>query len=161
MLPNLLLRLELQLQILQDLEKELPADWWQQRPIPDKWSIQAHLSHLGRYHEIFQNRLLRILEEKEVELGRYRHEEDPEATVWFDKSIPQLFTDLNIQRAALLQILQELDTSQWQLRGHHPKLGWLTVRDWVEFFLLHENHHLYAIFKLRHLIKNYFENGTT
>ena len=30
-------------------------------PIPQKWSIQEHLAHLGRYHEIFFERLTVIL----------------------------------------------------------------------------------------------------
>ena len=32
--------------------------------------------------------------------------------------------------------------------GHHPKYGALTLVEWTEFFLLHEAHHLFTLFKL-------------
>jgi hypothetical protein len=29
--------------------------------------------------------------------------------------------------------------------GVHPALGPLTIPEWLEFFLLHEGHHLYQV----------------
>jgi hypothetical protein len=37
--------------------------------------------------------------------------------------------------------------------GIHPKYGKLNIIDWTEFFLLHEAHHLFAIFQLTHTLK--------
>jgi Protein of unknown function (DUF1569) len=32
--------------------------------------------------------------------------------------------------------------------GTHPAFGILTIEQWLNFFLLHEAHHLFTIFKL-------------
>ena len=37
--------------------------------------------------------------------------------------------------------------------GVHKKYGVLTITEWTEFFLLHEAHHIFTIFQLRHDIE--------
>ena len=37
--------------------------------------------------------------------------------------------------------------------GIHPAFGQMTLLQWLNFFLLHEAHHLFAIFKLASEIK--------
>jgi len=44
--------------------------------------------------------------------------------------------------------LQGMGEDDLRRVGHHPRYGMLDVRQWTEFFLLHEAHHLYTIFML-------------
>jgi hypothetical protein len=37
---------------------------------------------------------------------------------------------------------------QLALKGTHPKYGTLMITEWTEFFLLHEAHHLFTLFRL-------------
>jgi hypothetical protein len=41
-----------------------------------------------------------------------------------------------------------MDETSLQRIGRHARYGRLTVVQWVEFFLLHEAHHLYTIFMI-------------
>lgn len=52
------------------------------RPASGKWSARENLAHIGRYHEIFLERLHRILTEPSPQFARYRAEEDPGWQEW-------------------------------------------------------------------------------
>jgi len=53
-------------------------------------------------------------------------------------------------RSELITLLGTLREPQLERTGSHPILGELSIPQWLEFFLLHEAHHLYAIlFELR------------
>ena len=60
---------------------------------PNKWSIHEHLAHLGRYHEIFQGRLERIMEQEAPHFSRYKAEEDEEFFKWCQKETNQIIQD--------------------------------------------------------------------
>ena len=60
----------------------------EQRPVPHKWSIREHLAHLGRYQEIFLERLTVILKGARPLLGRYKAENDPGFYEWCDFMCP-------------------------------------------------------------------------
>ena len=47
-------------------------------------------------------------------------------------------------------ILKSLEDDQLARTGRHPVLGKLTLSEWIEFFLLHEAHHIMTIFQLAH-----------
>jgi uncharacterized damage-inducible protein DinB len=48
------------------------------RPASGKWSAHENLAHLARIHEVYLDRIRRILSEKRPLLNRYKAEEDPE-----------------------------------------------------------------------------------
>lgn len=115
---------------------------------PGKWSVHEHIAHLARYQEIFQDRMKRLLREDEPHLGRYRAEDDPQFEMWRIKPIEQILQGLLVKRTELLRDLQTLSTPAWSKRGAHPKFGLLTLSEWLHFFLLHENHHIYTVFRI-------------
>lgn len=47
------------------------------RPASGTWSARENLAHLGRYQEVFLERLNLILTESSPQFARYRAEEDP------------------------------------------------------------------------------------
>jgi hypothetical protein len=47
-----------------------------------------------------------------------------------------------------LELITNLNDGELLLTGTHPKFGVLTIPGWTEFFLLHEAHHLFTIFRL-------------
>ena len=124
-------------------------------PSNGKWSAKQQLAHLARYHEIFQERLRRILEEDSPRFARYRAEEDAEWAHWQTLRCNAITAKLEDLRAELTEKLQKLPTDSYRRVGVHPTLGSMTLIDWLEFFLIHEGHHMYAIFlDLRGLPEN-------
>lgn len=117
------------------------------RTVPDKWSAQENLAHLARYHEIFLQRMDRILNEDRPVFSRYRAEEDPEWELWRQRTYRDLLDRLPVLREQLVLKLKSLSDQDFQRAGIHPKFGELELSQWLEFFLVHEGHHLYLIFQ--------------
>jgi hypothetical protein len=113
-----------------------------------KWSASEHLAHLGRYHEVFLGRLERILAEATPQLGRYRSEDDPGAEAWFAMPAVEVVERMSKLRGQLIERVAKLGPDDLRRSGVHPAFGEMPLTLWIEFFLVHEGHHLYAILKL-------------
>jgi hypothetical protein len=111
--------------------------------IPGKWSAHEHLAHLGRYHEIFLERIGHILTEPNPQFERYRAEDDPEWDVWRNLSYKEVAGKLATLREMLIVKLKSLTPEDYARAGFHPAFGQMSLALWLEFFLVHEAHHLY------------------
>jgi uncharacterized damage-inducible protein DinB len=116
--------------------------------VPGKWSAHEQLAHLARYHQIFLQRIDRILTEQAPEFPRYRAEDDPEWPSWSGLPTSQLLVRISSMRAKLMARLQSLSEEDFKRTGVHPKFGAMSLSLWLEFFLVHEAHHLYAVLQL-------------
>jgi hypothetical protein len=143
-----LLRLKTQLDSLDAILAGATEAALGRRPAADKWSAREHLAHLARYHETFLERLDRILGEDRPNLSRYRTEDDPGAGPWFALPVAQVIARLRELRARLVERVANLSPEEFRRIGVHPALGDMPVTLWLEFFLVHEGHHLYVILKL-------------
>lgn len=148
MTPRLLTRLQAQPGALDSLLSGLTEGQIRQRPQPDKWSIFENLAHLARYQEIFRERVERLLVEETPTFPRYAADEDAGFAAWCGKSLDQLFADGQTDRDRLNAWLAQLSPNQLPRAARHPAYGLLSVEGWTEFFLLHEAHHHFTIFKL-------------
>jgi uncharacterized damage-inducible protein DinB len=115
-----------------------------------KWSIQENIAHLSRYQEIFIERIHLILTGKLPAFARYSAEEDPEFANTRIKSYPDLMQDLKKNRQEIIGLLRTLPDQELKKTGSHPVMGSLELTEWIEFFLLHEAHHMMTIYKLAH-----------
>ncbi len=116
--------------------------------IPDKWSAHENLAHLGRYHEVFLDRIQRILTEPKPALSRYRAEEDPQWESWRTLAYKEVAGKLASLREMLVAKLKSLSPEDYARTGVHSKLGEMPLALWLEFFLVHEAHHLYVVLQL-------------
>ncbi len=121
-----------------------------EHPIPEKWSIHEHLAHLGRYQEIFLERIAVILKGEVPYLERYKAENDPIFYDWCRWDSAEIIEKAVLDRQTIIDLIGDLPKMQIAQIGVHPKLGRMNVEDWTNFFLLHEAHHIYAIFGLKH-----------
>jgi hypothetical protein len=55
---------------------------------------------------------------------------------------------LDKDRKAIFQLVCSIPEEKLARTGIHKKYGRLTILQWTEFFLLHEAHHIFTIFKL-------------
>lgn len=147
--PSRLARVETQLRDFLDAALHgVPDETILEQAIPGKWSAMENLAHLGRYHEIFLERIERILSEKNPAFNRYRAEEDPQWEPWRTLSYKEVAAKLASLREMLVRRLKSLSDSDYERTGVHPKLGEMTLSLWLEFFLVHEAHHLYVVLQL-------------
>jgi len=146
--PDSHARLLTQLDALDFYLDKVEPDFLSQRPQPEKWSVHENLAHLGRYHEVFKDRLETIVNENKPAFGRYKCEDDPDAQKWMQLSTAKVLSKIHHLRAKLVEFLSDLTQDQLACKGVHPALGEMDIHGWIEFFLLHESHHLYTIFWL-------------
>ena len=137
-------RLATQLDPLPALFGAASPEAMQRRPASGKWSAHENLAHLARYHEVFLERLRRMLAEDNPSLGRYRAEDDPEAAKWMALPTDEVLRRMKDLRGELIESVKRLSPDELKRTGIHPVLGAMTIPQWVEFFLLHEEHHLYV-----------------
>jgi uncharacterized damage-inducible protein DinB len=116
--------------------------------VPGKWSVHNQLAHLARYHQIFLKRIERILAEQAPQFPRYRAEDDPEWPAWTGLPTAQLLVRISSMRAKLMARLRSLSEEDFERTGVHPKFGKMSLSMWLEFFLVHEGHHLYVVLQL-------------
>jgi hypothetical protein len=145
MLPSsLAIRLATQLEALPIVLGGASAETLMARPPSGKWSAHENLAHLARHHAIMIERLRRILVEDGPQLARYRAEDDPEWPRWAALSTAEVLHRIADLRRELTSVVEDISEEQLDRVGIHPTLGALTIPTWIEFFLLHEAHHLYV-----------------
>lgn len=142
-------RLDDQYSSLSGLLRDLDEGAWDRRPSNGKWSAQQHLAHLARYHRIFLDRVNRILRESDPVLDRYSAEADSEWQEWQSLEHVEIVRRLDSLRAEVSRQLAEAPAEAFGRIGIHPRFGQLTLADWLEFFLIHEGHHMYCMYRAR------------
>jgi uncharacterized damage-inducible protein DinB len=143
--PSTLLRLETQLEVIPRLLTGATPEAVLARPASGQWSAHENLAHLARHHEVFLQRLRRILGERAPQLGQYRAEEDAAWPEWSYLSTAEVLNRLQVLRAEIIRICKGLSPADASRVGVHPLFGEMALALWVEFFLLHEAHHLYVV----------------
>ena len=145
-----LARLDGQLDCLRSFIAQANVEQWERKPAPGKWSARENLAHLARYHEVFLDRVSRILQEQRPQFGRYRAEDDGQWPRWSSLDIESLLGRIRGLRTQLIHQVSVLSDEQLTRSATHPVLGEMNIPQWLEFFLLHEAHHLYTmLFRLR------------
>ena len=142
------LRLSGQHEVGMTLVLETPAALLNRRPAPGKWNILEHFAHLTRYQNVFVERVTRILTQVNPRLERYSAETDPEFPEWLRMDEDELIHQLINDRFTVFNRFLGFSAAHLKRTGVHPVYGQLTLLDWHEFFVLHEAHHLHAMWKL-------------
>jgi uncharacterized damage-inducible protein DinB len=133
---------------IKELIRNLDEEFINRRPETSKWSIQDNLVHIVSYHQVFLMRVNKIIKSDNPYFDRYTSEGDAN----FDKMKKllsvELLHHLKEERKKVTDFIFKLNKSELQKPGTHQKFGAMNVVEWTEFFLLHEAHHIYTIFKL-------------
>jgi hypothetical protein len=143
--PSAMGRLESQLECLQLILQGATPEALDRRPGADKWSARENLAHLARYHQVLLERVELILREVQPALPRYRAEDDPEWPRWQAMSAEEIRLRLGHLRKQLVERIRSLPPEQLTRSGIHSRFGEMSLALWIEFFLVHEGHHLYVI----------------
>jgi hypothetical protein len=146
--PSVLNRLKNQHEALQPIIANVDKPRLNFHPAPGKWSIHDNIAHLARYQQYFFGRINIILENDAPSFERYNADNDPDFEAWRRQDITDLLKTLNADRKPLFDLISNLPDDKLARYGIHKKFGKLTIVQWTEFFILHEEHHLFTIFRL-------------
>lgn len=117
-------------------------------PQPGKWSIKDNIAHLTSYQPVFIGRIYSILKRETPAFNAYRADDEHDFIAARESPLADLISKLNGNRRQILELITNLPDEQLSLKGIHPKFGTLTIVEWTEFFLLHEAHHLFTMFRM-------------
>lgn len=148
--PSQLHRLLYQHQALVQIIASLDDERLRAAIIPGKWTIHDQIAHLASYQPVFTYRIETIVKQHVPRFERYVADHDPAFEDCRKETTQALVIKLNSDRGSLNQLLDSLEQTDLQRCGLHPKFGLMSLVEWTEFFLLHEAHHLFAIFELAH-----------
>ena len=124
------------------------------RPIAGKWSVFEFIVHLTTYQHLFIDRIKQILSEDNPSFPRYIAEKDPSFHDYCGKTSHEVMKDLLGTRKDMVAKFLTLNPEDYSRTGYHQTYGTMNVLQWMNFFLLHEAHHLFTIFKLAATLKN-------
>ncbi len=141
-------RLETQHEAIEQIIASINNNRMELRPEPGKWSIKEIIAHLVRYQQVYIERINNTLEEEVPFFQQYIAENDGDFEYWCTNDAEQLLQQLYADRKAINDIIFNLNKEQCNRLAIHKKYGSHTIIQWMEFFLLHEAHHILAIFKL-------------
>lgn len=125
----------------------------QQHVIKGKWSIHEQIAHLAKYQPVFIDRIRKILLMDNPKFERYNAEEDDGFEIYCAFTTYELLKKINTDREVIYNLVTKLSPDKLDRTGVHPKYGKLNIIEWSEFFVLHEAHHLFAIFQMTHTVK--------
>ena len=141
-------RLEYQHKSLLDLIDGLSDEQIRRQVITGKWSIFENIVHLATYQHTFIQRIRQVQNEENPSFARYTAETDPLFLDNCSKSTREIVQDLIATRREIISYILALQESSVLRTGEHPFFGKMNMSQWLNFFLLHESHHLFTIFKL-------------
>jgi hypothetical protein len=145
---SIITRLQHQHETISELIGGLTEEQLKQRVDPAKWSAFENIVHLSAYQPVFADRIDRIEKETNPSFDRYIAEKDPLFPVYLEKSLGELIRVIAVDRSAIAGKFGGMGAETLSRTGLHPKFGLLNMRQWADFFLLHEAHHLFTIFQL-------------
>ncbi len=144
--PSTLERLRTQLSALPALLAGVPRENLDRR-VGGKWSVAENVAHLARHTELTIERVRAILSDENPVFPAYRAEDDPDWPAWQARSLEDATARLLAKRADLVATVDGLTPRELARTGRHARLGPLSLHAWLEFYLVHEGHHLYVIVK--------------
>ena len=127
---------------------DLPSQAIHTRLSPERWSIHETIAYLCRYQYIFMDRLNTMRSEINPFFHVYNPENDPRYQFTVARSTGALLHEIYRVRDDMKVMLSNLSPTECSRFGTHAVLGRMNICQWIEFFLLHESHQFYKIFKL-------------
>ena len=144
-------RLETQLESLKLVLGNATPAALKTRPKSGKWSAHENLAHLVRHHRVTMGRIRRILDEDSPQLPAYSAENDPDWPAVVEMSTDEVVKMLLAARQEMIALTRRLSPFQLSRVGIHPAFGPMTLAQWLDFFLIHEAHHLYVAMTRAHV----------
>jgi uncharacterized damage-inducible protein DinB len=147
-------RLQYQHKSLLDLIDGLTDEQIRRQIVPGKWCIFENIVHLTTYQHVFILRVKKMMDEENPSFSRYTADTDPIFVENCSKSTREIMQDIVTTRKEMAAGILLFKDTDFDKAGQHPVFGQMNLIQWLNFFLLHEAHHLFTIFKLAAALRN-------
>ena len=151
--PSITTRLQTQHESIQVIISSINSKQLDWKGEPGKWNIHETIAHLVCYQQMFIERIVQALTEEVPFFSKYDADNDPDFKYWCTDDMEHLMSQLFSDREKLAKLISKLTNEDGKRIAMHKKYGSHNIVLWVEFFLLHEAHHIYQIFKLAYDIE--------
>ena len=148
MLATIAIRLKQQHPGIHHIIKGLDEAALRRRPQPDKWNIVDNIAHIASYQLLFTERMQKTIAGESLTFGGYVPEQDARFLEMQKWPVTELLASLEKDGLNLYTLLNNSSAEQLSNTATHLKYGSMNVTSWAEFYLLHEAHHMFTIFKL-------------
>lgn len=113
-----------------------------------KWNIHEIVAHLVVYQQMFIERTIQTLKEEVPFFAKYEPENDPDFKYWKTDDLHHLLDQFFADREKMIVLVKSLSEDKLNRIAMHKKFGSHSIAEWLDYFLLHEAHHIYKIFEL-------------
>jgi len=141
-------RLQYQHKSLLDIIEGLSDEQIRRQINAGKWSIFENIVHLQTYQHMFIRRIRLMLTEDVPVFSPYTAEADPLFHDNCGLPMRDVMQYLFGTRKELSSAILSFKETDFEREARHSTYGKMNVLLWLNFFLLHEAHHLFTIFKL-------------
>lgn len=115
---------------------------------PAKWSAAQNVAHLGSYQElVVRVRIPGIVNNTLTSFARFTPDTDESFLAWCTLPVSEMLTRLDATRQDFIELAEDLSPHDLAQTAHHARYGTMNVEQWIEFFLLHEAHHIFTVFR--------------
>ena len=148
------IRLKTQHLIIDELMDKLTEEQCNVELLQGKWTVHQQLAHLVRYQQVFYERIHLIINSFNIVISPYVANEDDKFPEVLKMSVSDLRKELVVMRQTINDFYFNLNSGELVRKGRHTNLGNFSIALWAEFFLLHEAHHIFSIFKMTNQLVN-------
>ena len=124
------------------LVNSTPAERWDHRPTPDKWSPREVLAHLADVEIVTGWRMRSILANNGAPLQPFDQAEWAAALKYSDADIHESLATFSAVRASLLSLLTRVDGARLEHHGMHAERGKETITHLLKLYAGHDLNHL-------------------
>ena len=140
-------RLECQHLAIRQYLKDLPFEAMHSPEPDDKGSLQELIAYVCRYQQIFSARIERIISEINPFFEIYTSDVDKDFRLALARPSESLLQQIDMDRKQVIRQLRALSASDCSRIGTHATMGKMNIVQWTDFFLFHECHQLFKIFR--------------
>lgn len=146
-------RLRVQHLALGEIMGPVSPAWLQEEVRPGKWTAFENAAHLAAFHAVYRKRVESMLKEDAPLFEPYVWQNDPVFAEFKTVSKDELTDRYVKDRNELIALVDAISSEDLHRTGIHGVYGQFSIAQWLEMFVLHEAHHLFAIFQLIHMKK--------
>ncbi len=140
---HLAIRLHIQGYSEEQIRKQVQLDGQ-----PAKWSAAQNIAHLGAYQELVTRiRIPGIVAGVLTSFEPLKSDNDADFLAWCEYTTINMLDTLESTRNNFIELTEDLSPDDLAQTATHARYGTMNVEQWIEFFLLHEAHHIFTIFR--------------
>jgi len=124
--------------LLTDAIKKYPAEMWQWRPAPDKWSIHEVLIHITDSEANSYIRCRRFIAEPGSGVYGYDENKWAKSLHYHEQSVEEALALFRMLRHTTYLLIKDLPEEIWQTATvQHSESGTMTFERWLEVYEEH------------------------